>query len=145
MCNYCSETDELFYRLHLVSKEMNQAFESMAHTSLTKLEILCSVHSQREMGQLELIRRLKLDAAAVTRHLKHMEEEGSIHRRKDDKDKRLIWLTLTEKGEIERERLVKIKAILQEKLLSDFTNEQIISVSQFIEKVSQNINSRTGV
>ncbi|WP_157800243.1 MarR family winged helix-turn-helix transcriptional regulator [Sporolactobacillus pectinivorans] len=135
----------MFYRLHLVSKEMNQAFESMAHTSLTKLEILCSIHSQEEMAQLELIKRLKLDAAAVTRHLKHMEEEGSIRRRKDDKDKRLIWLALTEKGETERERLVKIKAMLQKKLLSDFTNEQIICVSQFIEKVSQNINSRIEV
>lgn len=136
----CSEADELFYRLHLVSKEMNRAFEALAHTSLTKLEILFHIELLGEVGQIELINRLKLDAAAVTRHLKRLETEGLIHRKKENKDKRFILVTLTEQGRVEQKRLTQIKEGLQDRILSDFTNEQIIAASEFIERLSEKIN-----
>jgi DNA-binding MarR family transcriptional regulator len=135
----CSEADELFYRLHVVSKEMNRAFESMTQTSLTKLEILFHIDLLGEIGQMDLINRLQLDAAAVTRHLKCLEAEELISRKKVDRDKRLIVLRLTEQGQLERERLTKIKGKLQDQILSEFTNSQIIEVSKLIEHISQKI------
>ncbi|MBM7659131.1 MarR family winged helix-turn-helix transcriptional regulator [Sporolactobacillus spathodeae] len=132
----------MFYRLHLVSKEMNRAFETMAHTSLTKLEILFHIDLFGEMSQLELIRRLKLDASAVTRHLKRMEAEAFIQRKKESKDRRFMLLSLTDKGQRELKRLIAIKESLQDDILSVLTNEQIVSVSKFIEHISEQINDR---
>ncbi|WP_332237234.1 MarR family winged helix-turn-helix transcriptional regulator [Sporolactobacillus sp. KGMB 08714] len=142
MIRKCTEADELFYRLHLVSKEIDRSFEKLTCTSLTKLEILFHIHLLGEITQTLLIDRIKLDAAAVTRHLKRMEAEELVNRKRESKGKSLMMLTLTKKGQQELIRLERVKEQFQNQLLADLTNEQIIATSQFIEHISQRIRSK---
>jgi DNA-binding MarR family transcriptional regulator len=50
------------------------------------------------IGVLKIARQLGINAAAVTRLVKQMEQQGFIKRRADGKDRRRSYLTLSAKG-----------------------------------------------
>ena len=54
--------------------------------------------SDREMGIMDLARKLGINAAAVTRQVKEMEAEGFILRRTDPADKRRSYVSLSPRG-----------------------------------------------
>ncbi len=129
----------MFYRMHLLCKEMNTAFEAQLKTSFTKVEILYHIHQRQELSQLELQHLLALDGAAVTRHLKRLEQEGLIIRNKKEQDKRVTYIGLTGQGVQELEVLTKQREVFQNKLLREFTDEEIVALTSALQRMSTNV------
>ncbi len=127
--------------MHLLCKEMNTAFEAQMKTSFTKVEILYHIHQRQELSQLELQHLLVLDGAAVTRHLKRLEHEGLIMRNKKEQDKRVTYICLTEQGVQELEVLMKQREVFQDKLLCDFTDEEIEALTGALQHMSTNVKN----
>lgn len=135
----CTDRERLFYRLHVLIKEMDQAFTSAVSTSCTKLEMMGCLHQRAELSQLELQRLLGLDAAAVTRHLKQLKQQQLIACRKHDQDKRISLVSLTDKGEAELMELTAKRKQFLEQLTADLSDADIAVLHAFIERISRNI------
>ncbi|TKH44788.1 transcriptional regulator [Paenibacillus terrae] len=141
MIEHCSEKSQLFYRMHLLCKEMNTAFEAQLKTSFTKVEILYHIDQRQELSQLELQHLLVLDGAAVTRHLKRLEEEGLIIRTKKEQDKRVTYIRLTESGVRELHILSEQRQAFQDKLLHEFADGEIVSLTNALQRMSTNVKN----
>lgn len=135
----CTDRERLFYRLHVLIKEMDQAFTAAVSTSCTKLEILRYLHQRSELSQLELQRLLGLDAAAVTRHLKQLKQQQLTACRKHDQDKRITLVSLTDKGEAEFMELTAKRRQFLEQLTADLSDADIHALHAFIDRISSNI------
>ena len=59
---------------------------------------LLAVEKSKEAGVMEIARRLGINAAAVTRLVREMEEQGWVKRRSDLHDGRRHYVSLTTKG-----------------------------------------------
>lgn len=135
----CTNRDQLFYRLHVLAKEIGQAFAASVSTSCTKSELLLYLHRRQELSQLELQALLGLDAAAITRHLQNLRAQSLITTRKNPADKRITLVALTDAGEAELRQLEQRKAAFLQKMTADLTDEEVRVLTQYIERISKNI------
>lgn len=62
---------------------------------------------------------MNIDNAAITRHLKQLDTNEMIVRRKNPDDNRITLVSLTEEGEIKFRRFKKKKNVLQHLHLKD--------------------------
>lgn len=116
----CTEQSELLYRMHLLSKEISHVFEQQTNMSFTKVEILFHIQQTPGQSQNRLREKLYIDSASITRHLKRMEAQGLIVRKKQDENKRYTYLFLTSAGEAELATLLLEKEKFQNGALEAF-------------------------
>ncbi|EOW3719873.1 MarR family winged helix-turn-helix transcriptional regulator [Listeria monocytogenes] len=133
----CTERSELLYRLHLLSKEISHVFEQQTNMSFTKVEILFHIQQTPGQSQNRLREKLYIDSASITRHLKRMEEQGLIVRKKQDENKRYTYLFLTSAGEAELTTLLLEKEKFQNEALEAFSEE----VSALLKSVTKMMNN----
>lgn len=89
----------ILYRLHFLSKEINSKFSECTGISQSRLELLHQLYQiEGELSQQELQQELKIDNAAITRHVKQLEADGMITRRKKASDNRVALVKLTDYG-----------------------------------------------
>lgn len=99
MRDSCSLRDQILYHIITVQKELGQLFDSeMDGLSLTRYDILSNLYHVGPLSQRELQQRVDVDHAAITRHLKQLETQGLITRRRCEKDNRVIYVELTDHG-----------------------------------------------
>lgn len=99
MRDSCSLRDQILYHIITVQKELGQLFDSeMDGLSLTRYDILSNLYHVGPLSQRELQQRVDVDHAAITRHLKPLETQRLITRRRCEKDNRVIYVELTDHG-----------------------------------------------
>ena len=81
-----------------VSNEVLRVFADHVGASPTRLYILSLLFHHAEMTQAELKRHLRLDPAAISRHLHSLEEDGIVSRRVNPDHHRQVLVSLTEAG-----------------------------------------------
>ncbi|MCH1655175.1 MarR family transcriptional regulator [Streptococcus suis] len=91
------EMEDLLYRLKVTDETISNLFEKQLGISLTRYSILQTLLKDAPLHQLALQERLQIDRAAVTRHLKLLEESGCgyiIRKRNPDNQREvLVWPT----------------------------------------------------
>lgn len=99
MRDSCSLRDQILYHIITVQKELGQLFDSeMDGLSLSRYDILSNLYHVGPLRQRELQQRVDVDHAAITRHLKQLETQGLITRRRCEQDNRVIYVELTDEG-----------------------------------------------
>ncbi|WP_138495884.1 MarR family winged helix-turn-helix transcriptional regulator [Paenibacillus pinistramenti] len=105
---YTEEFARLWARL---SKEYQSHMENELSPSLTEaqLTVLELLGDQKKMKPSDMIPFLNTTPAAVTMLLDRMEKGGLISRERDEADRRIVWITITEKGgeQVKRGREVR--------------------------------------
>jgi DNA-binding MarR family transcriptional regulator len=106
---YSAEFAKLWARL---SKEWKAHMEQELAPSLTEgqlhvLELLLGCGERRKPS--DLIEVLETTPAAVTTLLDRMERNELIERVRDEKDRRIVWVHVTDKGRAECERGVRVR------------------------------------
>jgi len=114
---YSEEFGKLWSRL---SKELKSQMESQLSPTLTEgqLNVLELLESSDRMKPSDLIEYLATTPAAVTTLLDRMEKNELIVRERDEKDRRIVWVNVTDKGKAECVRGVRIR----EELLHSYLN-----------------------
>ncbi|CAD5902709.1 conserved hypothetical protein [Carnobacterium maltaromaticum] len=138
----CSRYSRLFYKMNLLYKEMNGAFEEETGISYTKLEILYQISQTANMCQQDIQQKLGVDAASITRHLKKLEEEKLITRIKDQENKRFLRIALTQDGQTQLKKLIAEKNQYEEKIFANLSLEQIDALEDMVHQVSRNITNK---
>jgi len=100
-------TSTEFARLWMkMTKDWKMHLEDALAPSLTEgqLNVLELMLKHQPMKPSELLTYLSTTPAAITTLLDRMERSGLVMRSRDDHDRRVVWVTVTELGEEEAKR-----------------------------------------
>lgn len=86
---------------------LEQSLSPLTEGQLGVLELLLA---HQPMKPSDLLQYLSTTPAAITTLLDRMERNELIVRTRDDNDRRIVWVTVTEKGEKEASRGVEIRS-----------------------------------
>ncbi|WP_433946523.1 MarR family winged helix-turn-helix transcriptional regulator [Paenibacillus sp. SN-8-1] len=90
------------YQMHMES----ELSPSLTEAQLSVLELL---EERKKMKPSDLIPYLATTPAAVTMLLDRMEKAGLITRERDLEDRRIVWISITDKGREETNRGLQIR------------------------------------
>ena len=99
------------------------------------LDILINLYRFDGISQQELARKLLVGRSNMSMLLPHLEKRGLILRRGDEKDKRVLRLSLTQEGRNLTEAAMEIHTALIEKLLDDEPLEDCMVVTRSMERL----------
>lgn len=103
--------------------------------------MLMIVEKNEGITQNQIAEKLSLRPATVAIVLRRMEKAGLIHRKQDEKDRRLQRVYLTEKGkdqcEFLKEQMQKIEAIATH----GFSNEEKNQLKEFLDRIVSNLKN----
>lgn len=92
------EISRLLYQIKLTNQEINTLFEKEAGFSLTRYEMLMFLKDKGTCSQNQIQTELKIDSAAITRHLKILEQKGYVIRERNAENNREVFVQLSDKA-----------------------------------------------
>ncbi|WP_291292447.1 MarR family transcriptional regulator [Enterococcus sp.] len=95
------EISHLLYQLKIANQELTTDFEKSTGFSLTRYELLMFIKENGRCSQSELQTELKIDSAAVTRHLKILEQKNYVARERNKANNREVFVEITPKAQQE--------------------------------------------
>ncbi|MHA0855340.1 MarR family winged helix-turn-helix transcriptional regulator [Paenibacillus sp. CMAA1364] len=109
------------YKLHMDSELTPMLTESQ----LTVLEVIIE---RGTMKPSDFIPYLTTSPAAVTMLLDRMEKAGLLTRERDNDDRRIVWVTITENGKEQAERGMQIRDAFLSNMLNRISshNQQLL-------------------
>lgn len=122
-----------------ITKMYNEtATEHMASAGLGM--ILLNIDMFDGTPSTQLGPRMGMESTSLSRSLKKLEALGVIARKTDEKDKRKSIIYLTNKGKESRKIAKKTVIDFNEKVRSNFTEEQMNNFLQMLNKINKIIN-----
>lgn len=112
-----------------LSREWKISLEqSLAPLTEGQLNVLELLLESQPMKPSDLIQYLSTTPAAITTLLDRMERNELIVRTRDDQDRRIVWITVSDKGKAEAERGRAIRSSLIEHSLDRISshNQQLL-------------------
>ncbi|QBP43022.1 MarR family transcriptional regulator [Paenisporosarcina antarctica] len=120
---------------------MSPKFERCTGISQSRLDLLNKLFEKEEISQTALQKEVNIDHAAVTRHLKQLEEKGMVSRRKNPADNRFTFVRLTDEG---RERIASYQDEKQRfisKVLAGFAEEERSILLEMLIRIQDNVKN----
>ena len=85
----------LLHDFKVLERKIAHIFEKRLGISLTRFQIIKYLYEVGYATPKQLSRILEIDAAAITRHLKKLEESGYINKRRNKENNREIYVEIT--------------------------------------------------
>lgn len=137
------EMKQIFLMFKSMERHVTQHFEKRLGISLTRYEIL---HKLLEMGllsQIGLQQEMKIDQAAITRHLKILEGKGFVTRNRNEQNNREVIVQITEAGkDILRNCDVDKNQFIAE-LFGGFSEQEVKQLQILVKKLDHNVEKLT--
>lgn len=134
--NYISN---LFYKIKLIERKIYKNFENKTGISLTRYEILLVLFNKENFSQVDLQNFLQIDQAAITRHLKKLEDDGYIVRNRNPQNNRELVINLTEKANVLLIDCDKNCQSLSRFFVEDFSDNEFEKLLILLEKFEKSI------
>lgn len=128
---------ELLYNLKILDKKLIDLFEKKIGISLTRFQIIKYLYEVSFTTAKQLAKSLEIDAAAITRHLRILEQEGYVIKRRNEFNNREVFVELSQKAldEIGRcEKETNVRDLIGE----EFTTEDLQNLVQLLNKFNKN-------
>ena len=128
---------ELLYNLKILDKKLIDLFEKKIGISLTRFQIIKYLYEVSFTTSKQLAQSLEIDAAAITRHLRILEQEGYVIKRRNEFNNREVFVELSQKAldEIGRcEKETNVRDLIGE----EFTIEDLQNLVQLLNKFNKN-------
>lgn len=124
--------------LKRLDRHVTQVFEKRTEISLTRYEILVSLTKKDSVTQKILQQSLAIDQAAITRHLKLLEEQQYVERKRNEKNNREVLVMISEKGRKLIEGCTMCKNQFMNDLYADFSEGELQQLKQFLTRLNNN-------
>ncbi|MEO2204845.1 MarR family transcriptional regulator [Paenibacillus pabuli] len=134
-----SQESKLLYEMYRVNNAINTTFDAYISISQSRFEILALIYQEIEISQGDLQKKVTLDKAAVARHLKQLEDNKVVSRRKKDGDNRIILVQLTDYGRELIESSQKEKEYFAKELLTDINDTELNVLRKILVQLNQNV------
>lgn len=129
----------MLYEMYRVNNAINTTFDAYISISQSRFEILALIYQEIEISQGDLQKKVTLDKAAVARHLKQLEDNKVVSRRKKDGDNRIILVQLTDYGRELIESSQKEKEYFAKELLTDINDTELNVLRKILVQLNQNV------
>lgn len=116
-------------------------FEACTGISQSRLELLTLLYHADEISQSDLQKKVNIDSAAVTRHLKQLEAKGMVSRRRKPEDNRITLVRLTDQGRERIESSKKEKERFMNEMLANVSTEERRLLIDVLARMRNNIDN----
>lgn len=134
----------MLYEIYRVNNAINTTFDAYISISQSRFEILALISQESEIRQSDLQRKVTLDKAAVARHLKQLEEQEIVARRKKDGNNRVTWIRLTDRGRALIEHSQTEKEHFAKELLTDIDEAELTVLRKVLGRLNTNVERLKG-
>ena len=131
------ECIELLYDLKILDKKLLDLFEKKIGISLTRFQIIKYLHESSFSTSKQISQSLEIDAAAVTRHIKILEKEGYVIKRRNENNNREVLVELSEKAHEEIRRCER-ETTVQDIIGNEFTEKDLKDLVSLLNKFNKN-------
>lgn len=131
------ECIELLYNLKTLDKKLLDLFEKKIGLSLTRFQIIKYLHEVSFSTSKQIANNLEIDAAAVTRHIKILEKEGYVIKRRNENNNREVLVELSEKAHEEIRRCER-ETTVQDIIGNEFTEKDLKDLVILLKKFNEN-------
>lgn len=131
---------QIFELLQALHKGIGPKFERCAGVTPTRFRLLHELYLADEISQISLQKLLNIDAAAITRHLRGLEESGMITRRNNPEDNRVTLVSLTVQGRDHIDAYRENNTQFISDLLSGFDPQERAVLADMLTRLQHNIN-----
>lgn len=134
-----SNQEQILHLLKGLNNQISPKFERCTGISASRYELLYQLYEAEEINQSTLQKAVNIDSGAITRHLKQLEANGMVTRRRNPTDNREIFVRLTDEG---REQIVgykKEKIRFVNQMLHDFNSQELEVLSNMLHRMQHNI------
>ncbi len=129
----------MLYEMYRVNNAINTTFDAYISISQSRFEILALIYQEIEISQGDLQKKVTLDKAAVARHLKQLEDNKIVSRRKKDGDNRIILVQLTDEGRKLIESSQKEKEYFAKELLTEINDAELTVLRKILAQLNKNV------
>lgn len=129
------ELDRVF--VEMARYFISQWLEEEEQISPKQFILLRVLHQRGRSTVSELANILKQSNSATTIALNRLVKAGFIDRIRDEQDRRVVWVTLSEKAVPLIESLLSRRRVLLSKLLENLSDEEIVQFTHFLVKMKQ--------
>jgi MarR family transcriptional regulator for hemolysin len=133
------ENAPLGKRIVFAGKALRARFESAlsaAGASLPTFLVLTSAREWPGVSQSELAERVGVEGPTLVRHLDRMCAEGLVTRVRDENDRRVTHIELTDEGIARQAELARVAAGLDRQLRRLFTAEDLAVLDRVLIRLS---------
>ncbi|MBO1299909.1 MULTISPECIES: MarR family winged helix-turn-helix transcriptional regulator [unclassified Enterococcus] len=126
---------QLLYQIKIISQEGTALFEKETGFSLTRYEILMFLQENGECLQNKLQSDLKIDLAAISRHLKILEQKGYVIRKRNENNNREVFVSLSNKAVNELTACERNHQESDDSLCVSLSDEEIDQLTKLLDKL----------
>lgn len=138
--------------LYLMSRAMNRikyySIDKFNDGGVTvtpsQMGILFLLKNGKPLPMSALSTALSVDNSTLTRHADKLIKSEFVERVKDDTDRRILMLRITDKGLKEGEKAARISNQINAELISGFTEEEIQVFSKILMSIIQKFDTAQG-
>ena len=128
----------LLHDLKVLERKIAYISEERLGISLTRFQIIKYLYEVDVATPKQLSKILEIDAAAVTRHLKKLEEAGYIKKSRNKENNREIYVEITETSKNKIDSCVKdndVRNIISE----NFTDDELKNLTKLLDKLNKSL------
>ena len=109
--------------------------------STARMEALSAILNMKApISQTDLARRLRVEAATVTRMVDVLSKEGLVERRPDPNDRRVNLLSISPKGEAVLEQIFLVYDRMRNNLLQDLSGDDIERMHACVDLMTRRLD-----
>ena len=109
------------------------------HLTSTKEAILKTIHDKKSCIVSDITKVLGLSPGAITIVLNQLEDDALVQRVRDQKDRRIVWISLTEAGETLVNYVIEQRNLFWQDMLFALTPEEQDEYLRMLEKMEKRI------
>ena len=132
------ECVKLLHDIKILERKVADIFEKKLGISLTRFQIIKYLYEVEIATPKQISQILKIDAAAITRHLKKLEEGGYVRKRRNEDNNREVLVEITQFSKSKIDQCFKetdVRTLIDE----EFTDEDFKRLGILLNKLNNNI------
>lgn len=129
----------MLLKLKNVEQKLTKEFEKSTGFSLTRYQILIYLKDKGDSSQMEIANYLRIDPAAITRHLRILEEKSYVERNRNKENVREVIVSLTCFARTELIKCREKQSENQCELPVPFESDEIEKLMEILEKIENKL------
>ena len=133
-----NECVKLLHDIKILERKVADIFEKKLGISLTRFQIIGYLYEVEVATPKQIAQILKIDAAAITRHLKKLEEGEYVRKRRNEDNNREVLVEITQFSKSKIDQCVK-ETDIREFIGPEFTKEDFKQLVILLNKFNNNL------
>ena len=132
------ECVKLLHDIKILERKVADIFEKRLGISLTRFQIIKYLYEVEVATPKQIAQILEIDAAAITRHLKKLEEGGYVRKKRNEDNNREVLVEITQFSKSKIDQCVKetdIRTLIDE----EFTDDDFKQLEILLKKFNNNL------